>query len=412
MAEFQKKINRLIGLLILAVQASCTMLPQEDCAEAFFCSLRQRLADSSLLTDSISQYLNTLEALGHDLQDWEHEELLLHVDASLMPRYGRDKRIGNIISVLSTKIGHISYYKTRRDSLQRLALNEIFATLTNYREWDSAFVEDSYWGTSNYMIVLLPQVHELNNTAEEQSVVKPIQRNIIDIQNHLYRLGARTFLYEGMPFKEISRSLPTKLPLDSIAKYFSKKAEIDFETEYPEVLSYGIETRAVHQMADSLRSYYWAMETYYKQYSSGFPYGYAQFRQTTKVHIDSCLGLRDVNFGKLRASVFDSLLDAKFHQDSLIIGAKYEEVKNVVFHEMLEVMLNERNRTFVNNTERLQKLTGERFLVMKAGTSHFDEADLLKEYKDFDLLKVQDILRQRKISYVYLVPYYVWHYNL
>ena len=75
-------------------------------------------------------------------------------------------------------------------------------------------------------------------------------------------------------------------------------------------------------------------------------------------------------------------------------------------------MLNERNRTFVNNTERLQKLTGERFLVMKAGTSHFDEVDLLKEYKDFDLLKVQDILRQRKISYVYLVPYYVWHYNL
>ncbi len=412
MAIFQKTITRFSILLFLAVQASCTMLPREDCDEAFFCSLRIRLADSSMLTDTLSSQLDQLESENAGLLKWEQDELLQHIDASLMPRYSHNEKIYNVEKVLQHKLNLIQNYSLRKDSLQRLPLKSIFHTLSSDSEWDSAFVEDTYWGTSSYMVVLLPQVHEVNNTAEEQSVVNPIQRNIIDIQNRLYNLGARTFLYEGIPFKELSRDLPTKTPLDSIAKYYSKKAEIDFETAHPEVLSYGIETKAIHQMADSIRSYYWALETYFKSHSSGFPYEYKFFQQTMQIHIDSCISSNDVNLRRLKVDLFDSLVHANFPEGSFITTAKYVEVKSAVFNELLEVMLNERNRAFVNNTERLQNLTGERFLVMKAGTSHFDKVDMLKEYQDFDLLTVQEILRQRKISYIYLVPYYVWHYNL
>ena len=412
MAIFQEKITRYFYLLILAVQASCTLLPDGQCHEAFFCDLRQRLADSTLLTDSASIYIDELANNDVALQAWEQQELTQHIEASILPRYSHAEQMTNVETVLRYKLVQRRYYFMRQDSIQRISLSVIYNSLSNGCNIDSSFVEDSYWGTSSYMVVLLPQIHEVNNTADEQSIVEPVQKNIIDIQNCLYSLGARTFLYEGIPFKEISRSLPTKMPLDSIAKYFSKKAEVDFETKHPQVLSYGIETKSVHHRADSIRSYYWALETYYNRYAKGFPYEYKLFHQTMQSHIDSCLMVNDANLRMLKINYFDSLVKVKFPEATLVTAAKYKEVKDSVFHEMLEVMLNERNRTFVDNIEHLQSFTGERFLVLKAGTSHFDEVDLLKDYNGFDLKTVQEILRERHISYVYLVPYYVWHYNL
>ena len=412
MAIFQEKIKRYTVLLFIAVQASCTMLSTEDCHDAFFCNLRQRLSDSTLMTDSICSFISKLSQSEVPLQVWEKEELSQHIDASILPRYSRSERIKNIETVLGYKLRQRKFYLLRQDSIQRISLSCIYNSLSNGCNIDSAFVEDCYWGKSSYMVVLLPQIHEVNNTADEQSIVEPVQKNITDIQKCLYSLGARTFLYEGIPFKELSRSLPTKMPLDSIAKYFSKKAEIDFETEHPEVLSYGIETKSVHLRADSIRSYYWALETYYTRYAQCFPCGMKLFRQTMQSHIDSCLSVQDVNLRMLNVTYFDSLVRVKFPDGKIVTADKYKEVKDSVFHEMLEVMLNERNRAFVDNVARLQSFTGERFLVIKAGTSHFSAVDLLKDNQDFDLNTVQEILRQRQISYVYLVPYYVWHYNL
>lgn len=412
MATFQEKIARYYFLLIIAVQASCTLLPEEQCHEAFFCSLRKRLADSTLLTDTVNRYIDDLETSSFPLQEWEHQELIQHIEASILPRYSHIEQIATIQTVLHYKLQQRQRYFQRKDSIQRISLSCIYNSLSSGCRLDSAFVEDAYWGTSPFMVVLLPQIHEVNNTIDEQLIVQPVQKNITDIQKCLYSLGARTFLYEGIPFKEISRSLPTKMPLDSIAKYFSKKAEIDFETQHPEVLSYGIENKSVHQCADSIRSYYWALETFYNRYANSFPCEYKFFHQTMQVHIDSCMSAKDVNLRLLRIAQFDSLISIKFPSGSEVTEAKFKAVKDTVFHEMLEVMLNERNRTFVDNVIHLQSLTGERFLVLKAGTSHFDEVDMLKNYKGFDLKTVQEILRDRQISYVYLVPYYVWHYNL
>jgi len=405
--------NRVVFLfVILYFLASCTVPEKRSSAEAFFVELREQLRDSGFLTQSADTAIAYLESYIPAMKTWEKQEIRQHVVACMSDRYSREEQKNNIERTLIYKAHLKKYYLDRKDSLQRLYLKEIYLRLCNQNFWDSAFVEDCFWGNSDYMVVLLPQVHEVNNTEEELKIVEPVQRNISSIQKKLFGEGANAFLYEGIPFKEISRSIPTKIPLDTIAKYFSKKSEINFETNYPQVLSYGIEEKKIHQDADSIRSYYWALETFYEKHEALFPVDHKLFRQSLVSHVDSCLLVNDMNLRRLKKEYFEELVLSQFDCSDHISDSHFLQIKDTIFHQLLEVMLNERNKAFVNNTEKLQCLTGERFLVMKAGTSHFDEVDRLKDYNDFDLLTVQEILQRRKISYIYLVPYYVYHYNL
>jgi hypothetical protein len=401
-----------IAAIAAALIASCTG-SGENCQDNYFCQASQELEKNGLLTETSAALLSKMADLQPALRSWEQEELSQHIDASQHRRFIKEEVVSNIERVLSYKWSQKMRHIYRRDSLQRIHLKSIYGKLSDQNLWDSAFVEDCYWGKSEYMVVLIPQVHEVNNTPEEHLIVNPVQRNILKIMRRLRRYGASAFLYEGIPFKEISRELPTKTPLDSIAKYFSKKIEIQFETDFPDVLSYGMEDKELHSKADSLRSYYWTMETFSKQHNAEFPMDYAEFRQMFAQHTQNCVEKKDdVNLIWLNAEIMDSLVDNLITSEAVTELQMFENAKQKVFNEMLELMLNMRNRSFVNNMERLQEASGDRFIVMKAGTSHFAEVDLIKEYDNFSLVTVQEILMEKGISYIYLVPYYVWHYNL
>lgn len=388
-------------------------------------SEREHEVTISTFADSVEQYLNQndihfpdvslkLEAMKSNtsrfcFSPFEFSELRKHLSAAVHERFSAEEQEKNILSILDYKVGNELVEYLEREKYSKEELSEKFEKLSGKAFWENAFVEDRYVGNSDFFVVLIPQIHEVNITEEELLTVIPVQDNILEMQEKLLKNGAQLFVYEGMTLKEMAKELPTKLSRDSIYRYYSKKLECEFENSNPEVISYGIETKSVHVNTDTLRSVYWFYKTLLDKYEKKFPIDWWQLTEVRKEYFMECKSSYDVNFRFLSEKNYETL---HFASEGKISATQFKTRFDSLGNILLDRMLNERNNEFVKNIETVYSATGKQIIVLKAGTSHFERLDVLSDYPDFELITIQDILKKKKISYIYLVPYYVWHFNL
>lgn len=373
---------------------------------------------SAIVVDSIRKYLHEV---NHEIDDslagcliyWEEEaaplfltqyeyiELQQHIWSSLNSRYTKKQKNNNLIQLINYKLSQeMDEYNT-----PDLQLDEV----TTSPFYDSSFwnglatIEESYKGNAPFMVVLIGQKHEFYHTEAEKRVIRGIQDNIIDIQNKLYQNGVKAFAYEGGSFKEKSSNIPTNLTYEQLTELYEKKCEVEFEENNDDIYSYGIESLLLHRRADSLFTNTYIIEKYAEFDSSAFPMDTmmlfkkltSYLEQNTEDFQLSNLKLQPQRIIDTVASFFSGQDSVTFSDINSLCAKTAKDANNVI--------LNERNRVFANNLIELHDMTRVPIIALKLGVNHLRLHPFFEKL-GLNLERVQDILKEQDVSFIYLMP--------
>lgn len=374
--------------------------------------------NTAIVVDSIECYLKELnfeisDTLKQTFDTWrekkkylelhkdEFVEIKSHIIASLNDRFSSTQKNNNLINLINFKL-NLEVNEYNKPVRQLSEMNQ-------YNYYDSLFwkgqaqLKDSHKGSSNYLIILIGQKHAFYRTPKENEVVKNIQDNIYNIKELLYKNGVRLFSYEGTTLKQRNKEITTVIPNDKIIEVYEKKIEYDFEQKYSDIYSYGIEDISLHRKSSILLNYIFILHKYLNNFPNTFPIKSKDLSEQITSFIENNYDLVNSHNLDLDVQIFIDSLNNYFKNTVLIDSVEYKKFADKIEVDANNIMINARNEKFAENAEKLFLFTKEPIITMKIGVSHFENHPYFDSI-GFELNSLQSILKEKDVSYVYVLP--------